>query len=174
MLLRLPTRSTPVHCRSNWACTDSNTISPTLGKTSLYAMKIAGIIAFILVAIFMLLVFRLPGLIADISLLGQVGLTFAAVSGFFPFLNSFTLTLPGIAGLILSIGMGVDANIITATRIKEELWAGKTLDSAITQGDENSFSAIFDGNITVDYRRPDADAGVWTAEHSLYMVRCFH
>jgi preprotein translocase subunit SecD len=97
----------------------------------------------------MLVVFRLPGLIAVFSLAGQAALSFAAVSGYFPFVNSFTLTLPGIAGIILSIGMGVDANIITATRIKEELWAGKTLDRAISSGDENSFSAIFDGNITV-------------------------
>ena len=131
------------------SATDSNTISPTLGKTSLRAMLVAGIIAFALVAVFMLLVFRLPGFVAVISLLGQIALSFAAVSGFFPFMNSFTLTLPGIAGIILSIGMGVDANIITATRIKEELWTGKTLDSAIRQGDDNSFSAIFDGNITV-------------------------
>lgn len=127
----------------------SNTISPTLGKSSLNAMSIAGIIAFSLVAVFMILVFRLPGFVAVISLLGQVALSFAAVSGFFAFQHSFTLTLPGIAGIILSIGMGVDANIITATRIKEELWAGRTLDTAITRGDDNSFWAIFDGNITV-------------------------
>ena len=96
----------------------------------------------------MILVFRLTGFVAVISLLGQVALCFAAVSGYFPFVNSFTLTLPGIAGIILSIGMGVDANIITATRIKEELWAGKTLDGAIQKGDDNSFWAIFDGNVT--------------------------
>jgi protein-export membrane protein SecD len=131
------------------SATNSNTISPQLGKSSLQAMLYAGIIAFALVAVFMLFVFRLPGFVAIISLLGQIALSFAAVSGFFPFVNSFTLTLPGIAGIILSIGMGVDANIITATRIKEELWTGKTLDSAITKGDDNSFSAIFDGNITV-------------------------
>lgn len=124
-------------------------ISPTLGASSLNAMKLAGTIAFVLVALFMLIMFRLPGLVAVIALLGQVGLSFAAVSGYFPFLNSFTLTLPGLAGIILSIGMGVDANIITATRIKEELWNGKTLDMAISKGDENSFWAIFDGNITV-------------------------
>lgn len=129
--------------------TDSNTISPTLGKSSLKAMSTAGIIAFVLVALFMILMFRLPGVVAVISLLGQVALSFAAVSGFFPWQNSFTLTLPGIAGIILSIGMGVDANIITATRIKEELWSGKTLDMAISRGDDNSFWAIFDGNITV-------------------------
>lgn len=123
-------------------------ISPQLGASSLHAMGMALIIAFVLVSIFMLLIFRLPGFVAVIALLGQVALTFAAVSGYFPFMNSFTLTLPGIAGIILSIGMGVDANIITATRIKEELWAGKTLDTSIRNGDKNSFSAIFDGNVT--------------------------
>ncbi len=129
--------------------TSYGVLSPTLGRSSLSAMKLAGIIAFSLVGLFMILFFRLPGLVAVLSLLGQVGLSFAAVSGYFPFLNSFTLTLPGFAGIILSIGMGVDANIITATRIKEELWTGKTLDSAISRGDQNSFWAIFDGNITV-------------------------
>lgn len=128
--------------------TSLNTINPTLGKASLNAMMIAGIVAFVLVSLFMLFVFRLPGFVAIISLLGQIALSFAAVSGYFGFIPSFTLTLPGIAGIILSIGMGVDANIITDTRIKEELWNGKTLDTAIVSGDENSFAAIFDGNIT--------------------------
>ncbi|WP_101696932.1 preprotein translocase subunit SecD [Clostridium minihomine] len=129
--------------------TNFQTISPSLGESSLDAMRLAGIIAFALVAIFMLVMFRLPGCIAVIALLGQVAVSFAAISGYFPFLNSFTMTLPGVAGIILSIGMGVDANIITATRIKEELWAGKTLDGAIQKGNANSFWAIFDGNITV-------------------------
>ena len=71
------------------------------------------------------------GLCSCIALLGQVALSLACVSGFFNFVPSFTLTLPGIAGVILSIGMGVDANIITNERIKEELRAGKTLDGAI-------------------------------------------
>lgn len=125
------------------------TISPTLGESSLSAMTMAGIIAFILVAVFMLVLFRLPGFVAVIALLGQVALSLAAVSGYFPAFSSFTMTLPGIAGIILSIGMGVDANIITATRVKEELWLGKTLDGAIEKGGESSFWAIFDGNITV-------------------------
>lgn len=129
--------------------TNFSTISPLLGSSSWSAMLLASVIAFILVCLFMLFVFRLPGFVAIIALLGQVGLSFAAVSGYFPFVNSFTLTLPGFAGIILSIGMGVDANIITASRIKEELWTGKTLDGAIQKGDDNSFWAIFDGNITV-------------------------
>ena len=129
--------------------TNFSSVSPSLGSSSLEAMRLAGIIAFVLVCLFMLFVFRLPGFVAVIALMGQVGLSFAAVSGYFPFVHSFTMTLPGIAGIILSIGMGVDANIITASRIKEEIWAGKTLDGAIQKGDDNSFWAIFDGNITV-------------------------
>ncbi len=125
------------------------TISPTLGASSLTAMAYAGIAAVILIALLMIIVFRLPGFIATIALIGQVGLMIATVSGFFPVFSSFTMTLPGIAGLILSIGMGVDANIITAERIREELRGGKTIDMAIDKGSKNSFSAIFDGNVTV-------------------------
>ena len=112
-------------------------------------MAYAGIAAVILIALLMIIVFRLPGFIATIALIGQVGLMIATVSGFFPVFSSFTMTLPGIAGLILSIGMGVDANIITAERIREELRGGKTIDMAIDKGSKNSFSAIFDGNVTV-------------------------
>ncbi len=125
------------------------TISPTLGASSLTAMAYAGIAAVILIALLMIIVFRLPGFIATIALIGQVGLMIATVSGFFTVFSSFTMTLPGIAGLILSIGMGVDANIITAERIREELRGGKTIDMAIDKGSKNSFSAIFDGNVTV-------------------------
>ncbi len=124
-------------------------VSPTLGSSSLTAMGYAAVIALILICLLMLIFFRLPGFIAIIALLGQLALSVAAVSGFFPSFNSFTMTLPGIAGLILSIGMGVDANIITAERIKEEMRAGKTLDGAIHNGTKNSISAIVDGNITV-------------------------
>ena len=125
------------------------TISPTLGASSLTAMAYAAVAAIILISLLMIIVFRLPGVIATIALLGQVGLMVATVSGFFPVFSSFTMTLPGIAGLILSIGMGVDANIITAERIREELRGGKTIDMAIAKGSKNSFSAIFDGNVTV-------------------------
>lgn len=124
-------------------------VSATLGAESLNVMVIAGIIALVLIAIFMIVYYRLPGFIAVICLLGQVGGSIAAVSGYFAFIPSFTLTLPGIAGIILSIGMGVDANIITAERIKEQIRMGKTIDSAIQNGSKESFSAIFDGNITV-------------------------
>ena len=129
--------------------TNLRTINPTLGASALNAMALAGAIALVLVCLFMLIVYRVPGFVACIALLGQVALSLACVSGFFNFVPSFTLTLPGIAGVILSIGMGVDANIITNERIKEELRAGKTLDGAIRTGSKTSFAAIFDGNITV-------------------------
>ena len=124
-------------------------IDPTFGARALEIMLLAGIISFGVVCIFMILVYRLPGTVACIALVGQVGGMLACVSGFFTVFNSFTLTIPGIAGIILSIGMGVDANVITSERIKEELRAGKTLDGAIDAGYEGGFSAIFDGNITV-------------------------
>lgn len=126
-----------------------NTISPTLGMNALDAMVLAGIIAFICVALFMISWYRVPGLIASFALVGQASLAVAAISGYFAVFPSFTLTLPGIAGIILSIGMGVDANIITSERIKEELRNGRTIDGAIENGAKEAFSAIFDGNITV-------------------------
>ncbi len=126
-----------------------NTISPTLGMGAKDAMVLAGAIAFALVCVFMIVMYRLPGVVACIALLGQLGGSIAAVSGFFPVFSSFTLTLPGIAGIILSIGMGVDANIITAERIKEELRNGRSIDGAIDMGFDRGFSAIFDGNITM-------------------------
>ena len=124
-------------------------ISPTLGQNSLTAMGYAAIIAFALIALFMIIKYRVPGFVAVIALIGQMALSIAAVTRYFGVFNSFTMTLPGIAGLILSVGMGVDANIITAERIKEEFRSGKSLDSAIDNGTKNSLSAIIDGNMTV-------------------------
>ena len=121
-----------------------STISPSLGKSALHVMVVAGLLAFALIALFMIFYYRLPGLIAIMALCGHVAGTLLAIS-----VPQITLTLPGIAGIILSIGMGVDCNVITAERIKEELRVGKTLDGAIDAGFERSFSAIFDGNITV-------------------------
>ena len=126
-----------------------STVNPTLGLKSLDAMVLAGVIAFAVIAVFMIVIFRLRGFVAVLTLLGQLAITFAAISGYFPFVNSFTMTLPGIAGIILSIGVGVDANIITASRIKEELHTGKTLDGAIHKGCSNSLWSIIDGNITI-------------------------
>ena len=126
-----------------------SSISPTLGSNSLIAMAYAGVIALVLISLFMILRYRVPGVVAVIALLGQVGLSIAAISRYFAPFESFTMTLPGIAGIILSIGMGVDANIITAERIRDEFKTGKTLDSAIEKGTKNSLSAIIDGNMTV-------------------------
>ncbi|MEF9853078.1 MAG: preprotein translocase subunit SecD [Hydrogenoanaerobacterium sp.] len=126
-----------------------NTLSPTLGMGAKDAMVFAGIIAFIVVCLLMIVFYRLPGFVACIALVAQVTGIVASTTGFFPTIPSFTLTLPGIAGIILSIGMGVDANVITNERIKEELAAGRSLDGAIANGFEKGWSAIFDGNITV-------------------------
>lgn len=125
-----------------------STISPTLGNGARDAMLLAGVIAFALICLFMIIVYRLPGFVACIALTGQVGGTIAAISGFFGVFDSFTLTLPGIAGIILAVGMGVDANVIFSERIKEEIRSGKSIDGAIDTGFKRGFTAIFDGNLT--------------------------
>lgn len=125
-----------------------STIDPSLGRGSLNTMLIAGLIAFALICIFLVSYYKVPGIVGCIAILGQVAGSIAAVSGFFGGVSSFTLTVPGIAGIILSIGIGVDANVIVAERIKEELRQGKTLDGSIKSGFKNAFSAIIDGNLT--------------------------
>ncbi len=124
-------------------------ISPTLGTNALNVMIIAGAIAFALICVLIIVRYRLPGVVASIGLLGQVAGMVACISGFFPNTSSFTLTIPGIAGIILSIGVGVDANVISFERIREEFKNGKTIDGAINAGYENSFSAVIDGNVTI-------------------------
>lgn len=124
------------------------TISPTMGQGALEAMVVAGGITLLFIFIFMIWLYRLQGVVASICLVGQVAGMLAAVSGWFGFMESATLTIPGIAGIILSIGMGVDANIITGERIREEIRAGKKLDAALDAGYSRAFTAIFDGNLT--------------------------
>lgn len=126
-----------------------STISPILGTGARDAMGIAGVIAFIVIAIFMVAYYRLPGVVAVIALAGQIAGMFAACTGFFGFNASSTLTIPGIAGIILSVGMGVDGNVLSAERIKEELKAGRTIDGAIKNGFQRGFTAILDSNLTV-------------------------
>lgn len=126
-----------------------NTISPSLGLGAKDAMVLAGILAFAAVAVFMILYYRLLGCVAVIALSGQVAIMIATLTGYFAPFPSFTLTLPGIAGIILSIGFGVDANVISSERVKEEILSGKTIDGAISNGYERAFTAIFDGNVTV-------------------------
>lgn len=125
------------------------TIHPTLGQGALSVMAIAASIALALISILVILIYKMNGVVTSIALIGQVAGSIAAISGFFPFLQSFTLTIPGIAGMILSIGMGVDANVIISERIKEELGNGKTLSGAVSSGYKLGFNAVFDGNITV-------------------------
>lgn len=126
-----------------------STISPILGIGARDAMALAGLIAFIGISIFMIVYYRLPGLVAVIALAGQVAGMFAAITGFFSFNSASSLTLPGIAGIILSIGMGVDANVISAERIREELKAGRTIDGALKNGFQRGFTAILDSNLTI-------------------------
>lgn len=120
-----------------------STISPSLGASALKVMIMAGVTAFILICLFMILYYRLPGLVACFTLTCQLALQLLVIS-----VPQITLTLPGIAGIILTLGMSVDANIIIAERIGEEIKKGMTIKSAIKKGYENSFSALFDGNLT--------------------------
>ncbi len=126
----------------------TNTISPTMGEGSLDAIMLAAAIAFAFIAIYMIVLYRLPGVVAVIALIGQITGSIAFVTGWFGFMNGSTLTIPGIAGIILAVGMGVDANIITGERIKEELRTGKSLDASIKLAYKRAFSAILDGNLT--------------------------
>ena len=125
------------------------TISPSMGSGALQIMMISGAIALVLIMLYMIVLYRLPGFVAAVALLGQVAGTLAVISGWFGFEDSNTLTIPGIAGIILAIGMGVDCNIITGERIKEELLTGKSLDSALKSAYKRSFTSILDGNMTV-------------------------
>lgn len=124
-------------------------ISPSLGSDALRVMVIAGSIAFGIVCLIVILRYRLNGFVAAIALLGQLAGTIACISGFFPNVPSFTLTIPGIAGIILSVGVGVDCNVIAFERIRDEFGRGKTIDGAIDSGYKNALSAIIDGNVTI-------------------------
>ena len=121
----------------------SNVIGATLGVEAIASSLKAAAIGIALVILFMLLVYRLPGLASSIALVLYVGLEMVLLQAF-----EVTLTLPGIAGVILSIGMAVDANVIIFTRIKEELGQGNSVEKAIKAGFEKALSAILDGNIT--------------------------
>ncbi len=118
-------------------------VGPSLGAESIRAGLISFIIAFILVLIYMVCFYKGAGLIADAALLTNVVLLFGALVSF-----GAVLTLPGIAGLVLTLGMAVDANVIIYERIKEEIRTGKGLSKAIADGYSNAYSAIIDGQIT--------------------------
>ncbi len=118
-------------------------VGPSLGAESIRSGMISFIIAFILVLIYMVLFYRGAGVAADIALLCNVLFLFGTLVSF-----GAVLTLPGIAGLVLTMGMAVDANVIIYERVKEELASGKGLGKAIADGYSNAFSAIFDGQVT--------------------------
>ncbi len=121
----------------------SKVVGAQLGVDAIQTSLKAGLIGFIIVAVFMIAVYFLPGLAAALALCLYVTLVVLLLNGF-----EMTLTLSGIAGIILSIGMAVDANVVIFARIREELGAGKSVDGAIKTGYEKAFSAIVDGNIT--------------------------
>jgi len=118
-------------------------VGPSLGAESIRAGLISFIIAFVLVLIYMILFYKGAGLVADAALLTNVILLFGTLASF-----GAVLTLPGIAGLVLTLGMAVDANVIIYERIKEEIKAGKGLGKAVHDGYQNAYSAIFDGQVT--------------------------
>lgn len=122
---------------------ENRTVGATLGQDSIRSSIIAGIAGLILVLIFMGVYYRLPGLIADLSLLIYALLSLAAFA-----IVGVTLTLPGIAGFILSIGMAVDANVLIFERTREEIRAGNTLYRSVEAGFYRAFSSILDSNVT--------------------------
>ena len=121
----------------------SNVVGAKLGQEAIATSLKAGAIGFGIVAVFMIAVYLVPGLASVLALCLYVALELVLLSAF-----EVTLTLPGIAGIILSIGMAVDANVIIFTRIKEEIGVGKTVKSAIKTGFSKALSAIIDGNVT--------------------------
>jgi preprotein translocase subunit SecD len=120
-----------------------NSVGPTLGQDSLRKSAIAGVVGLLVVIAFMALYYRLPGLVADLALLSYAAITFSLFK-----LIPVTLTLPGIAGFVLSIGVAVDANILIFERMKEELRAGKSLVHAIDLGFSRAWPSIRDSNLS--------------------------
>jgi len=121
----------------------SNVVGAKLGQEAISTSLFAGLIGFFMIFIFMICAYRAGGIASGIALILYIGLELGLLNAF-----DLTLTLPGIAGIILSIGMAVDANVIIFARVKEEIAAGKTVRTAITTGFKKATSAIVDGNVT--------------------------
>ena len=119
------------------------TVGPSLGEDSINAGKLAGVVGTLAVVIFMLIYYKVSGLIADFALILNIVLLFGAMAS----LNS-TLTLPGIAGVILAVGMAVDSNVLMFERIRDEIRAGKPPRSAIDSGYDKAFATILDSHVT--------------------------
>lgn len=139
MVIKLKAGALPIPVRM----VETRIVGPTLGRDSIDKSFVAGIFGLAFIIMFMILYYRLPGLLADIALCIYVALTLAVLS-----LINTTLTLPGIAGFLLSIGMAVDANVIIFERLKEELRAGKSIKLSVESAFERAFSAILDANVT--------------------------
>ncbi|CUS97184.1 protein translocase subunit SecD [Candidatus Chrysopegis kryptomonas] len=122
---------------------EERTVGPSLGEDSIQKGLKAGLISFLVITLFMILYYSTGGIVADFALILNIAFILAVLAGF-----NATLTLPGIAGIILTIGVAVDANVLIYERIREELAIGRTLRSAIDEGYSKAFSAIFDSNIT--------------------------
>lgn len=122
---------------------EKRTVGPTLGADSLNKSIHAGLIGLIVIALFMVVYYRLPGLVAILALIIYTLFVLLIFAGL-----HVTMTLPGVAGFLLSMGMAVDTNIIIFERLKEELWAGKTLRSAIDAGFKRAFVAVLDSHVT--------------------------
>jgi preprotein translocase subunit SecD len=122
---------------------ENDTVGPTLGKLDLTASLWASIAGLGLVLVFMLVVYRLPGFLADIALVVYVLMLLGLFAGVHA-----VLTLPGIAGFVLSVGMAVDANVLIFERFKEEIWSGKSLRAAVQIGFKRAFTAVFDSHFT--------------------------
>ena len=120
------------------------TISATLGEDALSTSMTAAVIGVLLVIVFMLVIYRLPGVMASLALLIYILIDLFLLA----VIPGVQLTLPGIAGIVLSIGMAVDANVIIFERMKEEMRAGKTVRASVESGFKRAFSAILDSNIT--------------------------
>jgi preprotein translocase subunit SecD len=122
---------------------ENDTVGPILGKLDLEKSLWAAMVGLGLVLVFMLVVYRLPGLMADLALIVYVLMLLGLLAGVHA-----VLTLPGIAGFVLSVGMAVDANVLIFERLKEEIWAGKTLRAAVQTGFKRAFTAVFDSHFT--------------------------
>jgi preprotein translocase subunit SecD len=122
---------------------ENETIGPSLGKIDLVKSLYASMVGLGVVLLFMILVYRMPGFLADVALIIYVLMMLMVLA-----IAHATLTLPGIAGFVLSIGMAVDANVLIFERLKEEIWAGKTLRAAVRVGFSRAFSAVFDSHFT--------------------------
>lgn len=122
---------------------EKDDVGPILGREDLQKSLYASIVGLGLVLVFMALVYRLPGVLADLALVVYVLALLALLAS-----AKAVLTLPGIAGFVLSIGMAVDANVLIFERLKEELWAGKTLRAAVAIGFRRAFTSVFDSHVT--------------------------